>query len=51
MTVDHPQLGLRCEICHRGLTPEECAVDTAGQKWDVCKGDCARQVGIEEKAL
>jgi hypothetical protein len=50
MTTNHPQFGLMCEICFHGLTPEECAVDTDGQKWDVCKGECARQAGIKEKA-
>lgn len=50
MTVDHPQFGLMCEICFRGLTPDECAEDTNGKKWDICKGDCARQAGIEERA-
>ena len=48
MTVDHPQFGLMCEICFCGLTPEECARDTDGQAWDVCKGECARQAGIRE---
>lgn len=25
------------------------AVDKTGQRWDVCKGLCAKQAGIEEK--
>lgn len=49
MTVNHPQFGTRCEICGEALTSEECAVDTGGQKWDICRGECARQAGIEEK--
>lgn len=48
MTVDHPQFGLMCEICFKGLTESECAVDTNGQRWDLCKGDCARHAGIIE---
>lgn len=50
MTVDHPQFGLMCEICYRGLTPDECATDEHGQKWDVCAGDCAWHAGIIEQA-
>lgn len=49
MTVNHPQFGLMCEICFKGLTPEECVEDTDGQKWDICKGLCAEQAGIKEK--
>lgn len=49
MTTDHPQFGLMCEICFSQLTPERCAEDTDGQKWDVCAGECARQAGIREK--
>lgn len=49
MTVDHPQFGLMCEVCFHGLTPEQCAEDENGQRWDVCKGDCARQAGIRER--
>ena len=48
MTVDHPQWGTMCEICFEQLTVDTCAVDTDGQKWDVCKGECARQAGIRE---
>jgi hypothetical protein len=48
MTVDHPTFGTMCEICFSTLTVERCAVDTAGVKWDVCAGDCARQAGIVE---
>ena len=40
---------LMCCICFSGLTPEECAVDTDGQKWDVCKGQCAIDTGIVEE--
>jgi ribA/ribD-fused uncharacterized protein len=39
-----------CEICFKGLTPEECAEDTSGTKWDICKGRCAREAGIVEVA-
>lgn len=43
------QLGyLFCCICFKGLTPETCAVDKDGQKWDTCKGACAKEAGIEE---
>jgi hypothetical protein len=49
VTVDHPQFGTMCEICFHGLTPEQCAEDVNGQKWDICKGECARQAGIQEK--
>lgn len=46
--------GLICCICFRGLTPEQCAVDTDGVRWDVCAStvseeDCAKQAGIEEQ--
>lgn len=37
---------LYCCICFKALTPEECVMDSAGQKWDVCKGECAREAGI-----
>ncbi len=47
--IDHPVFGTRCEICFERLELEDCAVDTEGQKWDVCAGECARQAGIEEK--
>lgn len=45
--------GLICCICYSGLTPEQCAVDTSGQRWDVCSlkhnsENCAAQAGIEE---
>ena len=48
MAVDHPQFGTFCEICFTGLTVSACAVDAGGDRWDVCKGECARQAGIEE---
>lgn len=48
MTVDHPQWGLMCCICFNGLTPETCVVDEDGQKWDICKGQCAIDAGIIE---
>lgn len=49
MTVNHPQFGTMCAICYAGLTPETCVVDIHGQKWDICKGECARLAGIPEK--
>jgi hypothetical protein len=51
MTVDHPQFGLMCEICHAGLTPEQCAEDADGNRWDICKGECASQAGIRERKI
>lgn len=48
MTVNHPTFGTMCEICFSGLTPEDCAEDANGQKWDICKGQCAKDAGIEE---
>lgn len=47
MTVDHPQFGTMCEICFKGLTVDQCATDATGQKWDVCKGECAVVVFAE----
>jgi hypothetical protein len=41
---------LFCCICATVLTPEQCAVDEEGVKWDTCKGDCARDAGIIEAA-
>ncbi len=49
MTVNHPQWGTMCEICFHQLTVDTCVEDTDGVKWDVCKGMCAVQAGIEEK--
>lgn len=37
---------LYCCICFRPLEADECATDSSGQKWDVCRGDCAREAGI-----
>lgn len=48
MTVNHPQWGTMCEICFHQLTPDKCAVDADGVRWDVCAGDCAEQAGISE---
>lgn len=42
---------LMCCICFTGLTPETCAVDADDVKWDVCKGQCARDSGLYEKRL
>lgn len=41
--------GLYCCICFENLTPETCAVDENGQKWDVHPGDCAMQAGLKER--
>lgn len=37
---------LYCCICFKALTPDACAVDAGGQKWDVCEGKCASEAGI-----
>ena len=38
---------LYCCICFKPLTPDECATDDEGQKWDVCReGLCAEEAGI-----
>lgn len=37
--------GLICCICFTGLTPDDCAVDWRGDKWDTCKGACAIGAG------
>ncbi len=47
MTVDHPNWGTVCCICFEGLTADKCAVDADGQKWDVCKGKCAKEAGLD----
>lgn len=39
--------GLICCICFEGLTPETCAVDKDGQKWDVHPGQCATEAGLD----
>jgi len=49
MTVNHPQWGTMCEICFEQLTPETCAEDLQGTRWDVCSGICAALAGIQEK--
>ena len=36
-----------CCICFSTLTPDQCAVDASGQKWDVCQGGCAEEAGID----
>jgi hypothetical protein len=50
MPVNHPQFGTFCCICFNRLTPETCVVDVDGQKWDACRGQCAREAGIQERA-
>lgn len=40
---------LMCCVCFEGLTPETCAVDSEGVKWDVCPGQCAKDTGLEER--
>lgn len=42
--------GLMCCICFTGLTPETCAVDIEGTKWDTCKGQCALDAGVTEQS-
>lgn len=37
---------LMCCICFEGLTEETCAVTNGGDKWDVCKGQCALESGL-----
>lgn len=49
MGVNHSIFGTFCSICFSGLTFEQCAEDVSGDKWDVCKGKCAREAGIEER--
>lgn len=49
MAINHPQFGTFCEICYQQLTPDTCATDTNGQRWDICKGECARQAFITEQ--
>ena len=51
MSVNHPQFGTMCAICFHGLTPENCAEDADGQKWDLCKGECARHAGVQEQVI
>lgn len=46
--MNNAHFGLACEICYHQLTPETCAIDVEGVKWDVCAGECARQAGIIE---
>jgi hypothetical protein len=38
-----------CEICFEQVTVETAAEDEDGQKWDIHKGECAKQAGIKEK--
>lgn len=40
---------LHCCICFEGLTEETCVIDTDDTLWDVCKGQCAVDCGIEER--
>ena len=40
---------LYCCICFKTLDLQACVEDISGQKWDVCKGQCAIEAGIEEK--
>lgn len=48
MAVDHPQFGTFCAICFAELTIDKCAVDKTGTRWDVCRGNCAKEAGIIE---
>jgi hypothetical protein len=37
-----------CCICFGGLTPETCAVDFEGNKWDICQDpNCIAGAGLE----
>lgn len=47
MSVNHPNWGTICCICFEGLTEEQCAVEQSGDKFDVCKGQCALEAGIK----
>lgn len=38
-----------CCICFTSLTAETCAVDEHGDKWDVCKGQCAEESGLKQR--
>ncbi len=38
---------LYCCICFKILSADECAVDSEGQKWDACKGQCAKEAGLD----
>ena len=38
---------LYCCLCYRDLTPDECHVDAAGVRWDVCN-ECAER---EDEAI
>lgn len=49
MPVNNPQFGTFCCICFEKLDPDSCAVDENGAKWDVCKGQCAKEANIREK--
>lgn len=42
---------LYCCICYKPLKPEECVEDISGDKWDVCKGQCAIEAGILERKV
>lgn len=39
---------LHCCICFSRLTPETCAIDADGTKWDVCRGQCSTDAGLTE---
>lgn len=39
---------VRSCVCFELRTLDELAVDVEGQKWDLCKGECARAAGVEE---
>ena len=42
---------LYCCICFKTLTPDECAEDLKGQKWDVCTDEeCVVMAGLREVA-
>ena len=39
---------LMCCVCFSGLTPDDCHIDRQGNKWDVCKGQCAEEAWIDD---
>jgi hypothetical protein len=39
---------LYCCICFTPLTPDQYAIDSNGQGWDVCNtGNCAKEAGLK----
>lgn len=43
---------LYCCICFKTLTPDECAADADGQKWDVCDTEeCRYLAGLTKEEV